>query len=188
MKQLYFKTSDAWRTWLQNNHDQTNGVWLIFFKKDTEKPSILYEAAVEEALCFGWIDSIIKKIDDEKYARKFTPRKDSSKWSNLNKRRVEKLIAEKRMTTIGLAKVEIAKRNGQWEKPDRPQIQDEPPAEFKLALDQHRKAKENFEQLAPSYQKQYIGWIAVAKRPQTRKRRIKEAIELLEKGEKLGLR
>ena len=83
--QLYFKTSDEWRQWLKSHHDKENEVWLIFYKKGTGKPSMEYEASVEEALCFGWIDSIIKKINDEIYVRKFTPRKDNSLWSELNK-------------------------------------------------------------------------------------------------------
>ncbi len=188
MKQLYLKTAYEWREWLHNNHDKETEVWLIFFKKETGEPSIEYESAVEEALCFGWIDSIIKKIDDEKYARKFTPRKDSSKWSELNKKRVARLIENNRMTEIGMAKIESAKSNGQWDKPDRPNIQFEIPKEFQVALDQNRKAKENYEQLAPTYQKQYIGWIVVAKRQETKEKRIKESIELLEKGKKLGLK
>ena len=188
MKQLYLKTADEWREWLQNNHDKTTEVWLVFFKKNTGKPSMEYEAAVEEALCFGWIDSIIKKIDDEKYVRKFTPRRDNSKWSELNKKRVERLIQDDRMTEIGLAKIEIAKSTGQWDKPDRPTTQFDMPKEFQAALDQNRKARQNFDQLAPTYQKQYIGWIAVAKRQETKEKRIKEALELLEKGRKLGLR
>lgn len=188
MKQLYFKTSDDWREWLKSNHDKEQEVWLIFFKKETGEPSIEYESAVEDALCFGWIDSIIKKIDEKKYARKFTPRKDSSKWSELNKKRIAKLIKNNRMTEIGLAKIETAKKNGQWDKPDRPNIQFDVPKEFQSALNQNKKAKENFNQLAPTYQKQYIGWIIVAKRQETKERRIRESIDLLEKGQKLGLR
>ena len=188
MKQLYLKTAYEWREWLHNNHDKETEVWLIFFKKETGEPSIEYESAVEEALCFGWIDSIIKKIDDEKYARKFTPRKDNSKWSELNKKRVARLIENNRITDIGMAKVEKAKCNGQWDKPDRPNIQFNIPKIFQVALDQNRKAKENYEQLAPTYQKQYIGWIVVAKRQETKEKRIKESIELLEKGKKLGLK
>jgi len=147
-----------------------------------------YGKAVEEALCFGWIDSIIKKIDDEKYARKFTPRKDNSKWSELNKRRVEKLIKDNRMTKSGLAKIEFARQSGQWNKPDRPAIPFDIPKDFKTALDKNKKARENFNQLAPSYQKQFIGWIAIAKRKETKEKRIKEAIDLLKNGQKLGLK
>lgn len=188
MKQLYFKTSDNWRNWLASNHDKENEVWLIFFKKETGEPSIEYESAVEEALCFGWIDSIIKKIDEKRYARKFTPRKDSSKWSELNKKRVAKLIKDNRMTEMGLAKIETAKRNGCWDKQNRPNIQFDIPKEFQSALNQNKKARENFNQLSPTCQKQYIGWIVVAKRQETKERRIKESIDLLEKGQKLGLR
>ncbi len=188
MGQVYFKTSAEWREWLKNNHNKTNEVWLIFFKKATGKPSIEYEAAVEEALCFGWIDSLIKRIDNEKYIRKFTPRKDNSKWSESNKRRVEKLIKENRMTAIGLEKIEIAKHTGQWDKPDRPDIQFDLSQEFQRALAQNKKARDNFERLAPTYQKQYIGWVAVAKRQKTKEKRIKESLELLEKGQKLGLK
>lgn len=188
MRQLYFKTSDDWRKWLKSNHDKENEVWLIFFRKEVGKPSIEYESAVEEALCFGWIDSIIKKIDKEKYVRKFTPRKDRSKWSELNKERVARLIKNNRMTEIGLVKVEIAKSDGQWDKPDRPNIQFDIPNKFQTTLNQNRKAKENFDQLAPTYQKQYIGWIVIAKGQETKERRIRESIELLEKGEKLGLK
>ena len=112
----YSKTPAEWREWLQNNHDRSTGVWLVFHKKGSGLPSIDYEDAVIEALCFGWIDSIIKKIDEEQYARKFTPRNDNSIWSASNKVRIEKLINSGRMTEIGLAKIEAAKKNGQWEK------------------------------------------------------------------------
>ncbi len=108
----YSKTPAEWWEWLQNNYDRSTGVWLIFHKKDTGLPSIDYEDAVNEALCYGWIDSIIKKIDEEQYARKFTPRNYNSKWSASNKVRIEKLIHSGRMTEIGLVKIEAAKKNG----------------------------------------------------------------------------
>lgn len=111
MKQLHFKTPQAWRDWLHENHDrEREGVWLIFFKKGTGKASVDYNAAVEEALCYGWIDSIIKKLDDEKYARKFTPRKHDSKWSELNKKRVEKLIKQNRMARQGWQRSRLQSR------------------------------------------------------------------------------
>lgn len=161
---------------------------MVFFKKETRKPSIEYESAVEEALCFGWIDSVIKKIDASKYARKFTPRKDKSNWSELNKRRAEKMIREGRMTKFGLAKIELAKKSGNWDKEEMNDISFALPPEFKKALARNKKAKEHFEKLAPTYQKHYIVWIAVAKRKETRAKRIKESIALLEKGKKLGLK
>ena len=188
MKQLYVKTRGEWRKWLSEHHQTERELWLVFFKKETGKPSIEYDASVEEALCFGWVDSIIKKIDAEKYARKFTPRKSESLWSDSNKKRVKKMIAEGRMTEFGLARIEEANRSGLWDKSPQPDISFEIPEEFECALQQNRKAQEFFQQLAPSYQKQYIAWIVVAKRQETREKRIKESIALLKKGEKLGLK
>ena len=188
MKEVHFKNRKEWRGWLSENHDKETGVWLVFLKKEIDKPTIEYEDSVEEALCFGWIDSIIKKIDEEKYARKFTPRKPDSRWSELNKKRVEKMIQAGLMTPFGLEKIKAAQKSGLWEKTDRPQLSFEMSSEFAEALEKSPKAKENFEKLAPSYQKQYLGWIEVAKQPETRKKRIKESISLLNKGEKLGLK
>ena len=147
-----------------------------------------YEESIEQALCFGWVDSIIRKMDDDKYARKFTPRRDNSKWSESNKNRVARLIKDKQMAQPGLAKVKIAKSNGMWDKPDRPQIPSEIPVEFKTALLSNKKAKQNFDALALSFQKHYIAWIAMAKKSETREKRINQAIQLLERNEKLGLK
>jgi len=188
MNQLYVTKREEWRDWLSKYYDKETEIWLIFYKKETSKPSIPYEAAVEEALCFGWIDSIIKKIDATKYARKFTPRKENSKWSALNKKRARKMIKEGRMIDFGLAKIRIAKKTGQWDQDPGFQISFDIPLEFAKALDQNKKAKENFDKLAPSYRKHYIGWITTAKRAETRKRRIDESITLLEKEKKLGLK
>jgi len=112
-KELYVTNRDDWRAWLKVNHAIKKEIWLIYYKKHTGKPRILYDAAVEEALCFGWIDSIVKKIDAEKYAQKFTPRKDTSGWSEPNKRRVERMIKQGRMTEAGMARIRAAKKNGQ---------------------------------------------------------------------------
>ncbi len=188
MKSLYLKTLQEWRSWLQSNYDKETEVWLIFFKKDSGEPSLDYESAVEEALCFGWVDSIIKKIDESKFARKFTPRKDSSKWSAINKKRIEKLMTSGRMTPAGLSKIKAAQQRGKWNQNDRPAINFALSEDFIKALNQNRKAKEFFENLAPTYQKQFIGWINIAKRQETKEKRIRASILLLEKGEKLGLR
>jgi uncharacterized protein YdeI (YjbR/CyaY-like superfamily) len=163
-------------------------VWLVFYNKQASMPTIAYEDAVEEALCFGWIDSILKKIDDARYARKFTPRSDKSKWSALNKKRADKMIKQGRMTDFGLAKITAAKKSGLWDKDARPKISLYIPSEFAKALARNKKAKENFDKLAPTYRRRYIAWIAVAKRPETKKRRIAESIALLEQGQKLGLK
>jgi uncharacterized protein YdeI (YjbR/CyaY-like superfamily) len=189
MQSLYFTTSDQWRTWLKENHDQESAVWLIFYKTSSGRPSLEYEKTVDEALCFGWIDSIIKNINKNSYVRKFTRRKPGSKWSEINKSRIARLIAAKHMTAAGMRVIEQAKADGSWDKPDRPpRINTQMPTDFESALKKDTIANKNFHQLAPTYQKQYIIWIVMAKRPETRQRRIEESVRLLGKGEKLGLR
>src|SRR5438128_11402884 len=106
-KTLYVASRAEWRAWLAKHHQSETEVWLIYYKKPSGRPRIPYDDAVEEALCFGWIDSIVKRIDDAKFAQKFTPRKDWTKWSELNKRRVRKLIREGNMTEAGLAKIDV---------------------------------------------------------------------------------
>jgi uncharacterized protein YdeI (YjbR/CyaY-like superfamily) len=186
MEEVYVPNRVQWRKWLKSNHKKNNGIWLIFYKKHTDISTLEYGEAVEEALCFGWIDSIIKKIDEDKYVRKFTPRKPKSKWSPLNKKRVNKLIKAGLMSEQGLAKVKDAKKLGTWNGEYGPNISLDMPEEFKNALSKSKKAQEYFNSLAPTYRKHYIGWIATAKRDVTKKKRIKEAISLLKQGKKLG--
>lgn len=150
---------------------------------------IAYEDSVEEALCFGWVDSIIQKLDDSRYARKFTPRKESSKWSTVNRRRAEKMIAAGLMTEIGMQKVEAARHSGAWDNPaDKPVFNLDILPEFAAALKENPAAQEFFESLPRSHQKEYLLWINTAKRPDTRDRRIAESIQLLTGNKKLGLR
>lgn len=187
-KTLHVTNREEWRSWLKENHDKEKEVWLIFYKKHTGKPVIPYDDAVEEALCFGWIDSIIKRMDDEKFSRKFTPRKADSKWSELNKKRVKKMIRESRMTEAGLVLINAAKKSGKWEQViSQPKELNMPPG-IKDALSANRKVWENFNKLAPSYQRLYVGWITTAKKEETRQRRVKEVVELLAQGKKLGLK
>jgi uncharacterized protein YdeI (YjbR/CyaY-like superfamily) len=188
MKQVCVTTRADLRRWLAQNHDKEAGIWLVLLKKKSGKPTLDYGAVVEEALCYGWIDSIIKKLDDNRYARKLTPRKLDSFWSESNKRRAEKLIQHGRMTKFGLAKINAAKESGLWNQSAKPQIAPGVPAEFQKALAKNKKANAFFAQLAPSYQRQFTGWIAVAKRPETRQRRVKESIALLTRCEKLGMK
>jgi len=189
MKTVEVKNRAEWRTWLDKNHNQEVEIWLVYYKKETGHACVDYEASVEEALCYGWVDSIIKKLDETKYARKFTPRKDDSKWSPSNIKRVKKLLKDGLMTEYGLQKVEAAKRSGQWDDlAQRPELNFEMHPEFEEALRKNRQARETFENLASTYQKQYLGWIEVAKRPETKQKRIAESIQLLSEGKKLGLR
>jgi len=189
MKTVDVKNRADWRAWLAAHHDKETEIWLIYHKKETGVASIDYESSVEEALCYGWVDSIIKKIDEMKYARKFTPRKDDSKWSPSNIKRVKKLLKEGLMTEHGLQKMEAAKRSGKWDDPvQRPELSFEIQPEFAQALKNNKQAKETFENLALTYQKQYLGWIEVAKRPETRHKRIEESVRLLAEGKKLRLK
>ncbi len=189
MEQVELITRDEWRAWLKDNHASKSEIWLVYNKKGTGKPSISYGASVEEALCFGWIDSIIKKLDETRYVRKFTPRSENSNWSALNIKRAEKMIKAGLMTQHGKRLIEAAKANGKWDKPiQKPILNFKLHEDFKKALQQNKAAKETFDNLAPTYQKQYIGWIQVAKQETTRQKRIDESIQLLEQGKKLGLR
>lgn len=188
MKELYVKNRAAWRQWLAKNHRNSDGVWLVFYKKHSTKPTLQYHEAVEEALCFGWIDSIIKRRDEDSYTRKITPRKPNSRWSQLNKERVHRLTAQGLMCESGLGKVAAAKKSGLWNESSAPQISLEIPSELKKALAKNKKAKKFFDQLAPSYRKQFIAWIAVAQRQGTKDRRVDETIALLEQGKRLGLK
>jgi len=189
MEKLALTNREDWRAWLVENHAIKKEIWLVYNKKGTGKPSISYDASVEEALCFGWIDSIIKKIDETRFARKFTPRNENSNWSALNIKRVRKMIRAGLMTKHGLRLVEAAKASGKWDEPIRkPTLEYQIHPEFAEALRHNPSARDNFDKLAPTYQKQFIGWIQVARQAATRLKRIEESIRLLEKGQKLGLR
>ena len=185
-KRQSFKKRDNWRAWLAENHATAPELWLVLYKKNSGKPTVTYDEAVEEALCFGWIDGIVKAIDEEKYATRFSPRRSGSVWSESNKKRVAKMIAQGRMTEIGLTKVREAKANGEWDKASAREDVTKIPLELKRALQADKVAGEKFEQLAPSHKRQYIYWIAEAKRDETRQKRIQETIKLLKANRRLG--
>ena len=188
LPELHLTTAELWRAWLAENHDTSPGVRLVFHRLETGQPTLAYDEAVCEALCFGWIDGLIRKRDEDRYTRRFTPRRPGSKWSAANRERVARMEEAGQMTSLGRVHVEAAKADGRWEASDRPEIPEEPTPEFRAALADHSEAKAFFESLAPSYRRQYIAWIWVAKRDDTRRKRIAEAIELLAEGEKLGMR
>ena len=183
------ESREAWRAWLSANHDIVTETWLVYYKEESGKRGVDYESSVEEALCFGWVDSLIKKINETSYARKFTPRKDDAKWSVVNKARAEKCIREERMTKWGMAKVESAKKSGAWDNPgNKPVFDLTMPPEFEQALRENPIAKEQYEALPLSHRKEYLLWIVTAKRLETRERRIAESIRMLAGGKQLGLR
>jgi uncharacterized protein YdeI (YjbR/CyaY-like superfamily) len=188
-KTLHVKTRAQWRAWLQRHHAIVTEVWLVFSKKHTGWACISYDDAVEEALCFGWIDGILQKIDEETYGRRFTPRRASSKWSALNKRRAAKMIQEGRMTEAGLAKLNYSGVEDGYGRTARrkEEVLSIPPC-LKQALLDNLAASENFNNLAPSYRRNYIRWIAAAKTDATRDRRVAEAIGLLAENKKLGMK
>ena len=173
----------AWRNWLAEHHEDVSEIWLVFYKRHTGIQLVSYDEAVEEALCFGWIDSLIRRLDDDRYARKFTPRKANSKWSEINRRRYADLKARGLLAKPGLDRPPTS---GSAYAP-RPSATDVP-AYMEERLKTDPQAWRFFQQLAPSYRRSYIGWIDSAKRPQTREKRLSEALERLAAGKKLGLK
>lgn len=156
------------------------GVWLIFYRNATGKARLSYDEAIGEALCFGWVDSTIKKIDDDKYARKFTPRRADSIWSKLNIDRVERLTKEGKMTEYGLAPFRA--RSSEISLAEKFKVKEPPfPVEFLNALRTNRQAWGNFQKFAPSYKRRYLMWITSAKAAETRTGRIEEAVTLIAK-------
>jgi len=182
------KNREQWRNWLEEHHATETEVWLVFLKKHTARPSVSYNDAVEEALCFGWIDGVKRSIDEDRYMHRFTPRRADSNWSRSNKQRVQRLLKAGLIAPAGMKCIDLAKKNGRWAKPVTAGKKFSMPPELRAALTLHKKAQAFFNSLAPSYQQQYVAWIATAKRPETRKRRLDEAIRLLTRGEKLGMR
>jgi uncharacterized protein YdeI (YjbR/CyaY-like superfamily) len=177
-----------WRAWLTKNHATAQEMWLVIYKKHTGRPDLTYIEALEEALCFGWIDGILERIDDEKHTIRFSPRKKDSIWSELNKKRVTRLIEEGRMTESGLAKINEAKANGQWDQAAEREDVTIVPLALTMALAENAQARQSFEKLAPCYRKQFIYWVAVAKRDETRQKRVAEAVRLLADNRKLGMK
>lgn len=177
---FYAKDRKAWRKWLEKNSNKQSSLWLIIYHKSATTPSVYYDEAVEEALCFGWIDSKPNKRDAESFYLFFAQRKPKSNWSKINKERVEKLLARGLMTPPGLAVIEEAKRNGCWtalEKVDNLIY----PEEMIKAFAKNKAAAMNFEAFPSSTKKGILEWIMNAKREETRKKRIEETVSLAEK-------
>ncbi|OQX77595.1 MAG: hypothetical protein B6D64_08075 [Bacteroidetes bacterium 4484_276] len=187
MKELTFETREDFRHWLDDNHQSSQGVWVVYFKKHTKTQSISYNEAVEEALCFGWIDSKVRTIDELRYKQVFTPRNPKSMWSELNKQRIAKMMGAGKMKPAGLKAVTEAKKNGQWEKSYKDKNPPQIPDDLKTALMKNPSAWENFNNFAPSYRGTYIIWVVIAKRTETRENRIKKVVENALKNVKPGM-
>jgi uncharacterized protein YdeI (YjbR/CyaY-like superfamily) len=184
----YFKTIEEWRSWLRENHDKENILWIIIQKKASKKQGIRYEEAVLEAVAYGWIDGRMKRLNDDEFKQRFTPRRSGSNWSKSNRERAEALIKEERMMPAGLKTVEEAKSNGRWEKALTNRIGTaEVPQDLLDALKKNKTAFENFESFPPYARFMYIHWVNEAKRENTRERRIYTVVDRSEKDLKPGI-
>lgn len=193
LEYIHFSSREEYRGWLERHYNISPGFWMVYYKKLSKVQSISYDEALEESLCFGWVDSIIKKIDEEKYSRKFTPRINTTNWSDYNKKKIGKLIESDKMTKAGLDKIDPAILSSILNK-DLPVSSKKQAQELKIPdfiIDEFSKnepALENFNNLAPSHKREYVLWITNAKREATIQKRIKESISLLIENKKLGLR
>lgn len=178
--ELYFKTDKAWRKWLSENYDSSDGVYLIFYKLETKIPTMRWEEAVKVALCYGWIDSTVKSLGEGKRRQYFCPRNPKSVWSGLNKRYIEELSKSNLMHESGWKIIEIGKQNGSWTALDEVEKGIIPP-DLKVAFDKNPIAFENYQNFAPSYRKSYLYWLNQAKRQETRDKRIAQIIDFCQK-------
>ncbi len=172
-----------WRSWLEHNHNRTEGVWLVIWKKASGRAQLTYVEAVEEALCFGWIDSKPNKLDEHRSLLWFASRRNGTGWSRINKTRVEKLIASGQMMPSGFAKVELAKADGSWNALDAVENL-EIPKDLAASLASHKHATEYFEKFPRSVKRSILEWIGNAKTPQTRSKRINETAKMAEVNER----
>lgn len=181
---VFYPTSPAaWRKWLAKNHQSKQSVWLVFYSKASQKPSVTWSEAVDVALCFGWIDSKKIKIDAETSHQFFSKRKPKSTWSKINKEKVRRLTKEGLMTAAGHKAVEIAKQNGSWTLLDEVEAL-KIPEDLEKALKDEKGAKAYFLSLSKSTKKTLLQWLVLAKRPETRKKRIGEIVRLAGRKEK----
>jgi uncharacterized protein YdeI (YjbR/CyaY-like superfamily) len=179
---LPFSNPQEWRAWLERHHAVEREAWLLISKKGATSKSLTLAEAVEEALCYGWIDSHMRPVDAQAFRLRFSPRRSGSIWAVSNQRRVEQLIREGRMAPAGLAAVEAAKASGEWEAAVRREDVSQVPPELDEALQADAAARAAYQKLPPSHKKQYLYWITSARRPETRQKRIAELLEKLRAG------
>ncbi|GLX68698.1 YdeI/OmpD-associated family protein [Paenibacillus glycanilyticus] len=182
---LYFADQPEFEKWLADHYDQSAGIWLQISKKDASRPSVTYHEALDVALCYGWIDSHKKKHDDESWIQRFSPRGPKSIWSQINKDKTEALIAAGRMQTCGLKAIEIAKQNGQWDKAYESQSNATVPEDFAMELARNEKARLFFETLNKQNRYAILFRIQNVKKQETRVKKIRQFMDMLEKGEKI---
>lgn len=183
---LFFATPVELEAWIDEHGEESDGIWLKFAKKDSGIESVVYAEAVEIALSHGWIDGQAKRLDDDHYLQRFTPRRSRSKWSRINREKAERLIAEGRMRAGGLREIERAKEDGRWEDAYDSPSTATVPDDFQAALDAEPAAAEFFASLGSTKRYSFLYRITDAKRPETRAKRIAEYVELLARGETLS--
>ncbi|WP_416838583.1 YdeI/OmpD-associated family protein [Haloferax sp. DFSO52] len=182
MNPIFFESRNEFRTWLEEHHDTAEELWIGYYKADAKRVGIGYDESVEEALCFGWIDGLVKSIDDETYTRRFTPRSPDSKWSKANKERVEAMIQAGKMTPAGMELVEVAKETGEWAAAYRLGDDHEVPAELEAALRADETAWENFQNFSNTDQYAFIAAVEEAKTDETKQTRIERTVKLAAQG------
>jgi uncharacterized protein YdeI (YjbR/CyaY-like superfamily) len=182
---LAFASHAEWEAWLDAEHADSDGVWIKFAKKGSGVESVAYAEAVDVALCYGWIDSLVKSLDERFYLQKFTPRRAKSKWSRVNREKIDELTKQGRMKPAGLAQVELAKADGRWDAAYASPANAEVPADLQTALDANSKAAEFWAGLNKSNRYAIIFQLEDAKKPETRVRRLEKFMGMLERGEKL---
>ena len=185
MKTFEAQTAEQWHRWLARHHDSVSEVWLVFYKAHTGRRSVARLDALDEALCFGWVDSLVKRLDDSRYAIKFTPRKADSRWSTVNRKRYAALKASGRLQPAGIDRPPTDRG---YDPRPRFQMTATIPQYIQTALRKQPAAWRYFQSLSPWHQRRYVGWIETAKRDETKVRRLHEAIRLLSAGKPLGLK
>jgi len=183
---LFFTNRAEWRLWLERNHDTETEGWLLLYKKHTGKAELQLSEAVEEAICYGWIDGKLRRIDDERYILRFSPRRPKSVWSKINKERAERMTEEGKMTTAGLEKISEAKQSGKWDIAYTSREKPNLPEDLKKALIGNPKAWKNFNEFSNSHQFMYVYWVSDAKRETTRKKRVQQVLERSARNERPG--
>jgi uncharacterized protein YdeI (YjbR/CyaY-like superfamily) len=186
-KPLDFHSAAEWRRWLARNHAKSDGEWVYMYKKGASRKGLRYVDALDEALCYGWIDGQIRAVDADRFRQRWTPRRKSSTWSDVNKRKVKRLVADGRMAAPGLAAVNLAKRDGRWQAGSGDPLPDRVPPELKQALAADPLAERNFAAYAPSYRRLYAAWVADAKTDKTRQRRIAAVVRRARENRKPGI-
>jgi uncharacterized protein YdeI (YjbR/CyaY-like superfamily) len=184
MKPLFLKNQQEFRDWLTQNHDKETEVWIGMWKKASGKTGMTYKEALDEALCFGWIDGLVNKYDEESYMQRFSPRRSKSVWSKINVGNIERLIKEGKMMPSGLKTVKDAKKDGRWDAAYASPKDAKPSREFIELLSKNKKAEEFFKTLNKTNTYAILWRIETAKKQETKEKRMKEIIEMLEKGEK----